>query len=291
MILRFIKWLLSLFKKAPEKQQPSEEVVFQPPKEEVGEIEETMTYFKKDGKVIFDVSLNRPNYGQRNNEYKWSHPKNSALTMDALSMCNVTSMVMALDYLDYKFPSGKYSQPEDNLCDFMFTSKEVDDFYKLKMPAMWEQFNRGDSNAYCPNLVHIVLAYATNLWMGTNCVTFHDAYTINDIIREITINQRPVVMSGTFPYKYANGTVGTIGHINCLVGARYNEADFAERKLAQPPVDFIVDDPYGNWKQNFIAGTGNDTIFTYNEFVKYYKTLNNGNHKMAHIFKNSAAVI
>jgi hypothetical protein len=39
-------------------------------------------------------------------------------------MCNVTSIVMALDYLGWKFPEGDYKQPEDNLCDFIFRSSE-----------------------------------------------------------------------------------------------------------------------------------------------------------------------
>jgi len=255
--------------------------------------EEIMKYKKKDGKIIFDVSEGLPNYSQRNNEFKWAHPKNPKLTMDGLSMCNVTSMVMALHYIGFKFPNGKFTQPEDNLCEFIFTSKEVDDYYKKVMPAMWEQFNKGDTNAYCPNLIHAVLAYATNLWMGTSCVTFKDAALITDIIKEIVEFNRPVVMSGTFPYKYANGNMGTIGHINVLVGCIFNEND--ENFINQPsvkPETFIVDDPYGNWKQNFAANSsGNDTLFSYAEFIKYYKTLNDTQRKFAHIFKNAAALI
>ena len=280
-----IEWFLRLFSKQTSDKEIEEESV------EIKKEEEIVKYTIKDGKVIFDVSEPFENYSQRNNEFKWSHARNSALTMDANSMCNVTSMVMALDYLGYKFPTGKYKQPEDNLCDFMFTSTAVDDYYKRVMPAMWEQYNRGDTNAYCPNLIHAVLAYATNLWLGcTNAVTFKDSCLITDIIKEITEYNRPVVMSGTFPYKYLNGTSGTIGHINCLVGLIFDESEFKSTQNPKPEF-FIVDDPYGDWKQNFKAETGDNTVFSYNEFIQYYKTLNDTKYKMAHIFKNAAALI
>jgi len=254
-----------------------------------------MRYEETDKQIIFNVSKGKENYSQRNNEFKWAHPKNPKLYMDGLSMCNVTSMVMALDYVGYKFPKGKFSQPEDNLCNFIFTSKEIDKYYKERMPAMWEAYNRGDPNAYCPNLIHTVLAYATNLWLDTSAVTFRDAVPIQDILKEVVWYNRPVVMSGTFPYKYTNGTVGTIGHINCLVGAVYDKIKINKETKDDMPVfdpDFvIVDDPYGSYKENFKAGTGNDVQYSYIDFIKYYKTLGDMKFKMAHIFKNAAATI
>jgi hypothetical protein len=244
-----------------------------------------------DGRILYNVSAGFENYSQRNNEFKWSHPKNPKLKMDALSMCNVTSIVMALDYLGWKFPEGDYKQPEDNLCDFIFRSSEVQRFYKEKMPVLYDAFERGDDDAYCPNLIHLVLAYATNQWLGANsAITFEEHAPISKIIKEVLFYKRPVIMSGTFPYKFLNGTEGTIGHINVLVGLIYPKGTTAISPITKPE-EFVFDDPYGNWKENFKAGTGNDTTFTYDEFIKYYKGCNDTRHKMAHFVKNGVALI
>ena len=263
-----------------------------------------MNFKLKDNQMIFDVSEGFNVFKQRTNDFKWTHPKNPNLKMSALSMCNVTSMVMAFDYLGYRFPSGIYKQPEDNLCDFIFNNKEVLAYYEKTMPALYKAFERGEDNAFCPNEIHLVLAYGANKWLGcTSAVTFHDRLKITDIIKEIIVFNRPVVMSGTFPYVYNSGKVGTIGHINVLVGIIFDTKrinvnslnfnsqktidDLAERK----DVIFIFDDPYGDYKQNFKAGTENDVLIPYTDFIKYYKELNNITHKMGHIFKNAAATI
>jgi hypothetical protein len=263
-----------------------------------------MKYEIKNNQLIFNVSKGKENYGQRNNEFKWAHPKNPKLTMEGGQMCNVTAMVMALDYAGYVFPKGTYSQPEDNLCKFIFNTQEVIDFYKEKMPAMYNAFARGDSDAYCPNLVHIVLAFGTNKWLGTSsAVTFKDRIPILDLLSEVILYNRPVVLSGTFPYKYASGKIGTIGHINCLVGVSYDltylqqhgldmtKLDSFERVIQVPPTNVIIDDPYGNYSQNFIAGTGNDVVMPFGDFIRYYKALGDVSAKMGHIIKPGAAVV
>jgi hypothetical protein len=287
MISKIINFILSLFKKETniEIKQP-----------EIKIPEKKMLYEKLNGTIIFNCSAGKANYSQRNNEFKWVHPKNSNLKMDALSMCNVTSMAMALDYLGYQFPSGKFTQPEDNLCDFMFTDPSVDEYYKKVMPAMWAAWDRGDNNAFAPNLIHAVLAFATNKWLGcTSAVTFKEAAPINTILEEVVLHNRPVVMSGTWPFTYASGTVGTIGHINVLVGAVYNEKDVDLTKLTMPlanPIELLVDDPYGDYKDNFKSTSNrNDIINSWGDFIKYYKPLNDPRVKFAHIFKNAAATI
>jgi hypothetical protein len=57
--------------------------------------------------MIVNVSEGKTSYSQRNNLVK------------PFESCNVTSMVMALSYLGYAFPKGKYEQPEDNLRRFI----------------------------------------------------------------------------------------------------------------------------------------------------------------------------
>jgi hypothetical protein len=259
------------------------------------------TKIKKADKYIytFDSSFGKDNYSQRNNLFKWVHPKNDKLTMDALSECNVTSIVMALDYAGWIFPKdSKYSQPEDALCNFIFNNPQVLNFYKTKMPAMYEAFERGDTDAYTPNLVHEVLAFGANTWLGcTKAVEFSATRSISSIFNRIIGNNIPVVMSGTFPYTNAAGKKTTIGHINVLVGLEYEleidsptESDFDFNKVK--PVSLLADDPYGDLHANFSATSNRNNIrIPYDEFITYYKPLNDNSIKFGHFIAPPAALI
>jgi hypothetical protein len=262
-----------------------------------------MKFGLSDKEITFNVSRAIMNYTQRNNEYSWTH-KSGKLKMNALSMCNVTSMAMALDYADYQFPPGQYKQPEDNLCKFIMENKDVLDYYKKKMPVMYDFFEKGDAEGICPVEVHIVLAYGTNKWLGTSSsVTFREDIKISELLSEIIVKSKPVVMSGTFPYKNASGSQGTIGHINVLVGVKYTLEQLEKAKISKNnpaqleqlmgilPSKWIFDDPYGSMHQNFTAGTGNDVEVTTEDFIRYYKPLNSVNVKMGHIISPGAALV
>ena len=80
----------------------------------------------------FRCDINKTNYSQVNN------------VIEGNSACNVTSMVQALDYMGYKLPEDElfpqFKQTEDKLMYFCKTDKDVLNFYKEKMPAMYNQF-------------------------------------------------------------------------------------------------------------------------------------------------------
>ena len=242
-------------------------------------------------KIIFDVSEGKVNYSQRNNQYRYA---NNKATVNAATMCNVTSMCMALDYAGFHFPSGIYEQPEDNLANFLLNDKQVEDYYKAKMPAMYADFKNGRPGCYTPNEVHAVLAYGTNLWLGTDAVTFSTNVRIDDIKEEILTNRRPVVISGIF-----NG----LHHIVCLVGLVYNVPDdIVDMPLSKrigyikdnniEPVEIIVDDPWGNPLKDYKVGvTGNNVHLPYSFFISDIKPLNNDSCKWAHIISEPAAVV
>jgi uncharacterized protein YvpB len=189
-----------------------------------------------------NVSAGKVSYSQRNNIVK------------PFESCNVTSMVMALDYLGYQFPKGEYEQPEDNLRDFI------------------ESYGKNPE-------IHAELSEYTNKWMGCEVTKFGTARKINDIFSEILAG-RPVVISGTFP-GFPTIRQKPLGHIVCLVGAEWeSKADWIG------PPDFVVwDDPYGNtvadWK-----GTGNDVKVEYQKFVEWIKPVNDPIIKWAHYFSN-----
>jgi len=187
-----------------------------------------------------NVSQGKMNYSQRNNE---RNPHNA---------CNVTSIVMALDYLGYDFPPGPYKQPEDNLHYFM---------EQEKLRPTW----------------HYELSTATNKWMGRRVTDFSTERPIGSIFEELK-KGKPVVLSGDFPFVNSKSVRVTLGHIVVLVGAEWDGDGTGN------PKSVIIDDPYGNTINNF-QGSGNDVVLSWDQFVKWFKTVNSTKTKWGHFFK------
>jgi len=198
-------------------------------------------------------------------------------------------MVMALDYAGYHFPTGRFRQPEDNLTEFMFNDPEVLAYYKRAMPAMYAAFDRGDNGAFAPNLVHIVLAFATNLWLGTNAVTFRENNRIVDILKEVR-EGRPVVLSGSYPYTFLNGSKGTLGHINVLAGATYKAPSVST--LTAAPESVSIDDPFGDYRANFApTSRRRDITMSWADFIRLCRPLGDTAVKWGHFIKPGAALV
>ena len=189
--------------------------------------------------MLVNVSKDRANYSQRNNEVK------------PLESCNVTSMCMALDYMGYSFPEGKYRQPEDNLRAFI------------------------EAKGWSPE-VHDQLSKGTNEWLGRRVTSFSIRIPINDIISEIIAN-RPVVMSGAFP-GYPNPRLEPLNHVVCLVGFGWEGNNYNEI-----PTFALVDDPYGNTMDNW-RGSGNDVRIPWALFVSWMKPCGDALAKWGHLF-------
>ena len=166
-------------------------------------------------KKIFRCDLGKENYSQLNNKV---NPNNT---------CNATSMVMALDYMGYKFPDNifpEFEQPEDKLTMLCYTDDEVKSFYKKIAPTMYNQWiEEMDKikkrlpdlllkdyrfvDSYPPNEVHAVLSFATNKFVGVEDATyFKEKSSVQEIVKELTEN-KPVVVSVKF---------GNLNHILTL---------------------------------------------------------------------------
>jgi hypothetical protein len=189
--------------------------------------------------MIINVSLGKQSYSQRNNIVK------------PLESCNVTSMVMALDYLGYQFPPGEHNQPEDNLRAYIE--------------------KRGKNPE-----VHADLSEYTNRWIGRKAAGFSTQRKISDILAEL-LSGRPVVLSGTFP-GFPARRVKPLGHIVCLVGAEWPGDTWIG-----PPDSVLWDDPYGNTMNNW-EGTGNDVKVDFNTFIDWIKPVGNASVKWGHFF-------
>ena len=201
--------------------------------------------------MIYKVDKDKIHYCQRNNEIK------------PFESCNVTSMVMALDYKGYadQFPKGNYKQPEDNLRHYIETNPDCIRIY--------ENFCR--SNTWARGIpapqIHDVLSMCTNLWMGKTVTRFQWNMRITEILNEIK-EGRPVVISGDFqrPGKEP------LGHIVVLVG--YNDET----------QEVCYDDPFGKtyaWGPN---NPGNDCWVSWELFIRDIKDCGVVDRKWAHIF-------
>lgn len=228
-----------------------------------------------------------PNFSQRNNEFYFEKkgPKGTSV-MKAAYMCNVTSLCMAATYNgipEEKMPKGRFSQPEDNLCEFICTNKEVLDYYAKVNKAWYDQWESGDPSSYNPNEVHAVLAFGFNKWIGKNVDKFFENLDLRSYI-SFLYNGLSMPTSMTF---------GKLGHIICVVGMEYEGCEkiienYINGYTNNFPSDMkiIFDDPYGRCT-NFDTGvytteSGNDRVMTIDQFIKYSKPLNTKN-VMCHI--------
>ncbi|MDR2150147.1 MAG: C39 family peptidase [Spirochaetaceae bacterium] len=173
-----------------------------------------------------------------------------------MESCNVTAMIMALSYLGYTFPKGNYEQPEDNLREFIETAE--------KNPEN-----------------HYELSEYTNRWIGKTVTSFSTNRLITTIFKEL-IDGRPVVVSGTFP-GFPTRRQKPLGHIVCLVGAEWEDAEYHGTETTAQPVRVIWDDPYGNTMEDW-RSSGNDIVVNYQFFREWLKPVNNEKVKWGHFF-------
>lgn len=238
----------------------------------------------------FTCDDNMENYTQRNNEFYWV--RNNRI-VDKYGMCNFTSYCMFADYAGWKFPSGKYNQPEDNFADFLFKSKEVDKFYKEHYLAYYKDYVKGTKDCTTPNEIHKILSYAFNLWVGVSDATrFIENANIKSLLyQSFVIDKMPLVLSGHFPK--SNGT--RLHHIVTCTGIAIEKDKFIKPKLGILPENIEIakikiDDPYGNTLNDW-QGSGNDIWLTWDYVVKNLKPVNNEEIKWAHTIKKPVAII
>lgn len=241
-------------------------------------------------KKIFRCDLGKENYSQLNNKI---NPSNT---------CNSTSMVMALDYMGYKFPDNifpEYEQPEDKLTMLCYTDEEVKEFYKKLSAPMYNQWiaemdkikNETPDlplkdyrfiDSYPPNEVHAVLSFATNKFVGKEDATyFKEKSSVQEIVKELTEN-KPVVVSVKF---------GDLNHVLTLTGVEIETENEGE---SWTPTRFFADDTFGKFniktKEYDKTVSGNNSEFAVDELVPCLKAINSMN-KYAHYFNFPTAVV
>lgn len=242
-----------------------------------------------------NVSENKSNYSQRKTQFvhiqKGQYGENK---IDWTCTCNVHSLVMAAIYAGWVFPQSDYSREPDSLANYIVNKCiEPNNWYKEKMPKLWENWYEGDPRAYSPLEVHAVLTHYFNEYIGvTNADKFLENASIKDIINQIYKNGIGVPTS----VKWAN----LVGHIICLVGFECESETKLNKWLNSeiekcPITKIIFDDPWGKYVESVDSydGTksGNDCEISFETFLNYVKPNNSKSFKYAHILNKPASFV
>lgn len=259
---------------------------------------------EKDGILTFESDKDKNgneilNSSQRNNELIWptekEYPKAQYRT-SWKNMCNVTSYVMALEYSGWKFPKGKFKQPEDNLGYFILTDKSVREKMKKNAPVMYDLWMKSlegkctekelKYDMYFPTELHDYLSFGANQWLGKEASQFETNRPFRlALYQSMVQNNLPIVVSTTF---------GGFGHIVCVTGVQYTKKDFDTLNVPIPSA-IIVDDPWGKYNPKTnkydAPNGGNDIVIPWDVVVQRVKPAGSDDVKWMHTFKHGIATV
>ena len=243
---------------------------------------------------ILNISENKSNYSQRKTQYvhtqKGEYGENK---IDWTCTCNVHSLVMAALYSGWVFPKSSYEREPDALADYIINEcLKKNNWFKEKMPKLWENWYKGDPNAYTPLELHAVLAHYFNTYLGcSKADEFKESVSIKEIVIQLYKNRIGVPTS----VKWA----GLNGHIICLVGFECSSEEdllaWLDGTQPNPITKIIFDDPWGKYIENTDSylgkESGNDCEVSYSTFEKCVKNTNNPSFKYAHILNKPAVSV
>ena len=179
--------------------------------------------------------------------------------------CNTTSMVMALKQAGIEIPFGsKDCQCEDFLTSFL---RQKEAYEKMRELTPW--FFDNGKPLYPPNQVHAMLQWAVNTLLGKEVDAFSCSIPIPSLVEHL---QRGggAVLSGCFVL--SNGK--RLRHIVSLAGYMEENDELA---------GFLLDDPYGDWRRDYIDHRGNDIPMKLEDFHQIFHPCGNEQVKWAHL--------
>ena len=205
--------------------------------------------------AIKNNSEGKPYFSQRNNKIK------------PASSCNVTSIINALSAAGWPVlamvPEGV--QPEDSLMHFIMTDASCDRKWRSLDPE----------GKIPPNEWHAVLAYGANKWLAKlgytdSPVQFRENVSADEV-KSVIQKGGAAVVSGAFP-----SVDGVLNHVVAVVGYSGD--------------DFIIDDPWGDFRDKYVTVKGNDIPMKRSEFMNLLKPLGNMK-KWAHLVKRNPSIV
>jgi len=138
------------------------------------------------------------------------------------------------------FVYPKSLQPEDALMTLLRSPWG----YEMRDQYRWAK--REDID---PNEVHMVVSEAVNRIVGAKVTAFETKKTVHNIFVELEAGH-PVVITGSFT---------SFGHAVAVVGVTYTPG--GEIK------EFVVDDPYGDFRTDYKSHKGNNIHIPIPEFI------------------------
>lgn len=168
-------------------------------------------------------------------------------TIIPLASCNTTSAIMYLKNNNILFDYPKEMQPEDYLSQILQSDEAIKIKEKL-FPQEWAKNFR-------PQEIHKCLSWGINKLVGKEISKFDDSRNINDIVNDLK-NGKCVIMSGAFT---------PCGHVVCVVGLEIKDSKI---------INFIIDDPFGNYWTNYKDHRGNNIKFPFDDFIKITRHFN-----------------
>jgi len=224
------------------------------------------------------------------------HTQRNNLVRPSLT-CASTSMAMALNYsgyqplLDKVVPKG--TQEEDFITNFIHTDSRVIDFWS-KHSEKWirdaylgytefTQNKRTAATTTFGNEIHPVMEFAINTMFGKPIDKFGYSVSMKKILFNL-LKGGAVVTSGSWPH--SNGK--PIAHVVCLVGFKTTQENILTATSPDnidhlQAAEFIIDDPYGDYRQLYKITAGNDVIVSRADFIKIINESGVVESKRAHL--------
>ena len=215
--------------------------------------------------MIINMTKDNEYYSQRNNRV-YPH-----------SACMATSYAMASDYAGCQWHSPQGQQPEDHLMRFL-RSKRAELYAREHHASLVKKGSPA-------NEIHGVLPWAYKTIGGQGTAIFKTNWTLEQLLFFL-LQGSGVVISGRFPH-YKKGC---IDHVVCLAGFETKQKSIQEVRGAMDIVlddisSFIIDDPYGDYRNEYRSHKGNNISVKFDDFVKMFKPCHE-HYKWAHIISN-----
>ncbi len=210
----------------------------------------------KSERFTVNNSTGKPNYSQRLNADDPSTPWN-----ETMETCNVTAAITAMVTAGHsveKLNRGLHPRPPMDLLLFMRQDKQCLSTYRWVDPQQKTPMNE---------------------WMDVLTVAISEYLRLPSVARVYAANRMNIyehlhqgggaVIHGNYTFTRADGTKVKSGHYQSLAGY---SVPFGEVEIDQ----WIVDDPFGDPRTEYVSRMGDNVILTIDEVDRLVKPIGKG---------------
>jgi len=191
-----------------------------------------------------------------------------------LRACNTTSAIMAMKQAGIEYTVLPGMQDEDYLTMLL----ETEEAYELQA-----NFYAWSVGIYRPQEVHGILEWGINKLAGKKVDRFKTNASIEELIFFL-IRGRGIMLSGTFDLP--NGK--ELHHIVSLAGFKSSQPGILSSQTSgsidiSSISEVIIDDPYGDYRTEYINHHGNNVALSISDFNFIFKKQGDLHNKWAHV--------